>query len=536
MNNLVVEERISPRKSHIIITNTLYNYVAQAWLFLLSLAATPYILAKLGEEAYGLLSIIGVVVGWFSFLDVGLGRATIKYVSECYARKDYATVERIIGTSLIVYFGIGALGAALLAASTNILVTKVLNISSDSVNVAALALYLSTLGFLINMPLNVFGTIPKALQRFDLLNRANLVIGTSQTIFTILLLYGGFHLLAIVVLNVIMSILGSLIYMTISKKLLPTLSLKPVFDYNLFRKLLGFTGYEASSRALFIASSQINKFFIGVFLPISLLTFYTIPYGLINRISGILVTITSAIFPAFSEFDSLNQRQSLLELYFRATRYVMAGMLFLMPFVIIYSYDLLRFWISPDFAAKGGIVMQFLAFGGLMSSTGWTSTALAQGLNRPDLPAKAGLIQAFMNAILCLILIPTWGIAGAGLAWAIHNTVVTPIFIHAVNRTIRVSSIELFIGSFAKPLLVAAIISMLGLFMKPFVTNIMSLIIVMILCSLIYILLAWLLVLDSKDKEVIMSYAATMVRKKSRTQKIREVEAEDVLLDVKGQK
>ena len=40
-----------------------------------ALAAVPFLMRNLGQERLGVLSLIWVVVGYFSFLDMGLGRA-----------------------------------------------------------------------------------------------------------------------------------------------------------------------------------------------------------------------------------------------------------------------------------------------------------------------------------------------------------------------------------------------------------------------------------------------------------------------------
>ena len=42
---------------------------------LAALAAMPFLIRAIGQERLGVLSLIWVIVGYFSFLDMGLGRA-----------------------------------------------------------------------------------------------------------------------------------------------------------------------------------------------------------------------------------------------------------------------------------------------------------------------------------------------------------------------------------------------------------------------------------------------------------------------------
>ena len=49
---------------------------------LIALAAIPLLIKGMGEERFGLLSIIWMGVGYFSLFDLGLGRALTKLIAE----------------------------------------------------------------------------------------------------------------------------------------------------------------------------------------------------------------------------------------------------------------------------------------------------------------------------------------------------------------------------------------------------------------------------------------------------------------------
>ena len=90
-------------RAQVLIRNISYNFLSYFWFAILALIFTPYIVKNLGTDAYGILAIVSVIVGYFALLDLGFGGATLKYVSEYYAKKEYDEVGRIIGTSLVVY-------------------------------------------------------------------------------------------------------------------------------------------------------------------------------------------------------------------------------------------------------------------------------------------------------------------------------------------------------------------------------------------------------------------------------------------------
>ena len=54
------------------------GYIAQAYSAIVSLAFAPYILSKIGAEAYGLVGIFLIAQGWIQLLDAGLTPTTTR--------------------------------------------------------------------------------------------------------------------------------------------------------------------------------------------------------------------------------------------------------------------------------------------------------------------------------------------------------------------------------------------------------------------------------------------------------------------------
>ena len=493
-------------RSHILIRNTLWNFLSQGWFLILAFVTTPYIVRKLGTDAYGVLSIVMVVIGYFAFLDLGLGLAVIKYVSEYYAKKDYDTIRKIISTALVVYFLMGLIGAMIIASLTGLLVTKLLKIPSNLINISYFVFYISALCFLINMPLSVFGSLPKALQRFDIANKIKICFGTLQLLLTVFLLYLGYFLKQIVIMNLLVSVLSIFIYVIVFKRLLPQVRFKPTFDKNIFIKLFKFGGAVAVGRITVPIAVQLGRFLIGVFHPISLVTYFAVPYMLASKIWVIPNSIVSVIFPATSELSSQNQTNVLNELHLRSTKYIMIIVVPIATLLIVFARQILNLWMGPDFAIQSVFCLRILTLATLISSFAWTSVTAAQGAGRPDIPAKVQVLQAIINVILCFLLIPRWGINGVALAYLIHHIVGIPIIIGLTNKQVlKMSNLRFIKNGLGMPLIMGI---MIPCFFAPFKFLIFNLTILLSLFSfigIIYFLTLYFSVLDSKDKLVISS-------------------------------
>ena len=84
----------------LIARNTLMNLIGQALPLVVGVVTIPLVVHGLGTDRFGLLSLAWVVLGYFTIFDLGLGRATTKYVSEALGKGEGDQVHQIIWTAV----------------------------------------------------------------------------------------------------------------------------------------------------------------------------------------------------------------------------------------------------------------------------------------------------------------------------------------------------------------------------------------------------------------------------------------------------
>jgi O-antigen/teichoic acid export membrane protein len=77
---------------------------------------------------------------------------------------------------------------------------------------------------------------------------------------------------------------------------------------------------------------------------------------------------------------------------------------------------------GKTFARSAMGVLGILAIGALMNGMSYLPYNMLQAIGRPDLTGKFHLLELPFYVMVCLILIPRWGIAGAALASTIRFT------------------------------------------------------------------------------------------------------------------
>ena len=96
--------------------NTILNMVGQAIPLLIGVIVIPLIVRGLGTDRFGLLSLAWVILGYFSLFDLGLGRATTKFVAEVLGKGELARLPGLVWTSFVLHLLLGIAAAVLLGA------------------------------------------------------------------------------------------------------------------------------------------------------------------------------------------------------------------------------------------------------------------------------------------------------------------------------------------------------------------------------------------------------------------------------------
>jgi O-antigen/teichoic acid export membrane protein len=101
-------QNLSNRK---LISNTFYNILGKGFPLLAGLISIPILIHGLGVERYGILTLTLVVIGYFGIFDLGIGRATTKFVAEYLILNQLEELRSLVWTSLFSLWGLGLLGA-----------------------------------------------------------------------------------------------------------------------------------------------------------------------------------------------------------------------------------------------------------------------------------------------------------------------------------------------------------------------------------------------------------------------------------------
>ena len=82
------------------------SYISIGLNVLVALLYTPFLLRMLGQNEYGLYSLVASVVAYLTVLDLGFGNAIVRYISKYRAENKLEEQSELLGMSMIIYCAI----------------------------------------------------------------------------------------------------------------------------------------------------------------------------------------------------------------------------------------------------------------------------------------------------------------------------------------------------------------------------------------------------------------------------------------------
>lgn len=188
------------------------SYVNIIIQIIVGLVYTPIMLRLLGQEEYGLYSLIGSIVAYLSILDLGLGNTMTRYTAKNRADGNKNKEAELNGLFLTVYTVIGIITLII----GTILYYNIENIfdatlSSEQIERAKIMMIMLVINISATFPLSVFGSIMQAYERFIFIRVVNIVSRLTTPLVILPLLMYGYGSVAMVSVNVVCNMICLLV-------------------------------------------------------------------------------------------------------------------------------------------------------------------------------------------------------------------------------------------------------------------------------------------------------------------------------------
>jgi O-antigen/teichoic acid export membrane protein len=492
---------ISLTSGRVLARNTVVNLIGQVVPLFIALFTIPLIVKGLGTDRFGVLMLAWMVVGYFSLFDMGIGRATTKFVADYIARGESGALPQLVWTSLVMLLCFGLAGGLLLAALNPFLVSNVLKIPSLLRDETVRSFYV--LAAAIPLVLGTAGTrgVLEAQQRFSLVNAIKIPVSIASYAAPLLVLPFSnslYHITAVLLLSRLVEFMAYLHYCF---QFIPGMN-RPQWPKLVYlKKLLGFGGWLTVSNIVGPLMTYMDRFIIGGMLSMSAVAYYATPYDFVARLAVIPGSLLSVMFPALSASFLVDPNRFVM-LYDKTVKYILLALTPVVLILTVLAKSFLSVWLGQEFAGQSTLVLQILSIGFLANSLAQVPYSAVQAMGRPDITAKIHLIELPLYLGMIWFLVLKMGIAGAALAWLIRivfDTVVLYLFAHRMMPGEEVRR-----GILIKSIMVIIITLLLSVYISSIMTGFMPRFFFLTCYLSAVIIFFWHILLNIEEKKMII--------------------------------
>ncbi len=405
-----------------LIINMIYSLIAWLLPVTLGFLVTPFLLARLGVEAYGVyLVILGLIGYTFTF---NLSRSVAKFVAEFSASGDERKINSAITAAFIVSASIGIFGGIIVALSADWAIKDVLQISPEFQVTAKVALMIGGIGIPFTLTGQVFQNILLGTNRFGALSvitNINWILLNAGNVALALLGYG---VDALILWTVIVAVVNFSISYFAAKRAEPTYGLKLGSVAVMIRPVMSY----GSSIFVYQCFGSLLLIFERGWLTRSFgaetASYYLVPMALVFYFNGFMSNLTAAVFPMLNEL--LADPEKLLELYKKSTKLLVSLTVLFILSIFFSGKIFLSLWIGPQFSETSYrlLIIHAVTFG--MITVIIAIWQVNEAFNAARLNSVLAGVWAIVTIVLMVTVAETWKAEGVALSRTVGVAVTLP--------------------------------------------------------------------------------------------------------------
>jgi O-antigen/teichoic acid export membrane protein len=397
--------------------NVALNFAGWLLPAIAAIVAVPILVRAMGDARFGVLALAWTTLGYFSLFDLGIGRAVTHAIANKVAQDRGQEIGGVVWTSLALLVPVGVVGAALLFVASPWLVSM-LNVPANLRTETTTAFRVLSLAIPFAGATAALRGVLEARQLFGVVNALRVPHGVLMFLGPVAVLPFSRSVVPAVAILTIARATLCLAHYVVCRRRVSELAGRP-FEWSreAVRPLLTFGGWMTVSNIVSPLMNTLDRFVVGAFLGVSIVTYYAAPSELVTKMWLFTAAIHPVVFPALASTGARNREQT-AALFDRMLRVTFAGLLLPTALLVLLAPEILALWLGRAFAAQSTSVLQILAIAVFVNTLGQGALILVHALGRPDITGKYHVAELPFWAVALWFLLPRFGIAGAAIAWA----------------------------------------------------------------------------------------------------------------------
>lgn len=457
-------------RSRQIAINAVSQWTVTTVSAVLGLVLVPFLIAKLGQDGYGLIAVVLAIAGVCTLADLGISGALGRQLAESLARKDEGKYRELLSTALALHLALG-----LIASSTVFLLAPQLARSFGlpqslyHIGVFLLKTY-GAAHVLFTFLMPSAKAVLASHNRFDKSSQIDAVRRLCDAAGLFLVLAStnagivGWAVVCIttdVVSVVLLWRAAAKVHtgLRIGIAMIGSSGLRELFALGCQFSVLQLSGQISTHANPFILTTCLGPASVALYRP---------PTQILSVLYSVVMTVSGQLHPLATKAHVEGDKRDLIAILSRGTKYAMLMGAVSCAILIPFAQPLCKIWLSKGLGDQYMVctaVLTIQTITQLCAFAGGTQWAVLLGMKRTAFAAYARMVLALLNIVSSWILVKytSLGVLGAVLPTMALELVWRPILALYVCRTVKMSFRAYLREAYCSPFLIATVVTFIAL-------------------------------------------------------------------------
>ena len=482
------------------------SYVSIGLNNIVGLLYTPYMLRMLGQNEYGLYSLVASVVAYLTVLDLGFANAIIRYTAKFRAEGKVREQYELFGMFLVLYSFIGIVAFSIgLGIYANVDHLFDMSMTAEDLEKIRVMMLLMCFNLAFTFPMSIWGAVITAYENFVFQKLVNIVRIVLNPLVMVVLLSVGYKAVAMVVVTTLFNVL--------------TLSVNAWYCFYRIRIKVCFGHFRwgflreisVYSFWIFLDSivshfySSVGQVVLGIYRGATTVAIYALAIQLKSLFTSFSTALNSVLLPKVTVLAAREGTENeISDLFIRVSRLQYFVMSFILVGFIIFGKEFIIFWGGEDYVQTYYITLIIMIpfFFDLISNMG---IVVLQAKNKLKYRSAPMLIGSLIGLMLTFPFTSYFGIYGCACAISVSIFVSNVLVSNIVFYKIAKIDVLVYWKQILKMSLLPLVVIAFCFYLKKYIhiVYVLDFFVYIVLFSLLYILINVYFNANKEEKNIL---------------------------------
>ena len=483
------------------------NYVLILLNAGVGLLYTPYMLRMMGQNEYGLYSLVASVIAYLTLLDLGMGDAIIRYTAKFRAEGKQNEQYEMFGMFFLLYIVIGIIAVCVgLSLFFNVESMFGETMSDIELSKARIMLLILIFNLAFTFPMSIFGSIMSAYERFVFPRIVNIARVILNTAVMIVLLYIGYKAVSMVIVQTVFNVLTLILNYFYCKYHIKIKLYFRRFNWSFLKEVAIYSFWILLNVIMDKIYWSTGQFVLGAVSGTIAVSVFAVAIQLEGMYMQFSTAISSVFLPKVTSMVTKdNDDKELSDLFIKTGRLQYIVLCFILCGFVVFGRYFIRFWAGPEYSDAYIITLLFFTslLIPLIQNLGIT---ILQAKNQMKFRSLLYIGIAICALLLEIVLAKKMGGIGCAIAIAGALFLGQGLIMNIYYKTVQHINIGRFWYEIGKMSICPLIISVISFVVinHLVIENWLQFIVCILVFSVVYMPLVWVFSMNQCERQLII--------------------------------